>query len=206
MNKPDPITAELIRNSLQSIVDEMALTLVRTAYSANLKSAMDLSSAICDQYGQLIAQGLTLPLHLGSIPDAMHALMARFGGAFRPGDAFVLNDPYEGGTHLPDFFVFQPIFDAERLMAFTVTVAHHTDVGGRVAGGNGWDSTEIYQEGLRIPVVRLCSDGHINTDFLHLLSANVRIPTKVLGDLRAQLAACHIAEKQFAEIVARYGS
>lgn len=206
MKAPDPITAELIRNSLQSIVDEMALTLVRTAYSANLKSAMDLSSAVCDQEGRLIAQGLTLPLHLGSIPDAMQALMQRFGGTFRAGDAFVLNDPYEGGTHLPDFFVFQPVFDADRLIAFVVTVAHHTDVGGRVAGGNGWDSTEIYQEGLRIPVVRLCTDGQINADFLHLLSANVRIPTKVLGDLRAQLAACHIGERGLLDLVARYGS
>src|SRR5438270_2531183 len=206
VNKPDPITAELIRNSLQAIVDEMALTLVRTAYSANLKSAMDLSSAVCDEQGRLIAQGLTLPLHLGSIPDAMQALRQRFEGTFRPGDAFVLNDPYDGGTHLPDFFVFQPVFEGQEHIAFTVTVAHHTDVGGRVAGGNGWDSTEIYQEGLRIPVVRLCSDGHINTDFLHLLSANVRIPTKVLGDLRAQLAACHIGERGLQDLVARYGS
>src|SRR5215813_13428767 len=103
MNKPDPITAELIRNSLQEIVDEMALTLVRTAYSANLKSAMDLSSALCDTDGRLIAQGLTLPLHHGSIPDAIEALLTRFGGTFAPGDAFVLNDPYDGGTHLPDF-------------------------------------------------------------------------------------------------------
>jgi N-methylhydantoinase B len=205
MNTPDPITAELIRNNLQAIVDEMALTLVRTAYSANLKSAMDLSSAMCDRQGRLIAQGLTLPLHLGSIPDAIDALLNRFGGAFRPGDAFVLNDPYEGGTHLPDFFVFQPVFDADTLIAFAVTVAHHTDVGGRVAGGNGWDSTEIYQEGLRIPVVRLCVDGQINDDFLHLLSANVRIPTKVLGDLRAQLAACHIGERGLLDMVARYG-
>lgn len=205
MSRLDPITAELIRNGMQAIVDEMALTLVRTAYSANLKSAMDLSSAMCDRHGRLIAQGLTLPLHLGSIPDAIEALLNRFGGAFRPGDAFVLNDPYEGGTHLPDFFVFQPVFDAETLIAFAVTVAHHTDVGGRVAGGNGWDSTEIYQEGLRIPVVRLCTDGHINEDFLHLLGANVRIPTKVLGDLRAQLAACHIGERGLLDLVARYG-
>src|SRR6266567_1549457 len=137
MNKLDPITAELIRNGLQAIVDEMALTLVRTAYSANLKSAMDLSSAMCDQHGRLIAQGLTLPLHLGSIPDAIEALLNRFAGSFRAGDAFVLNDPYEGGTHLPDFFVFQPVFLTDELFGYAVTIAHHTDVGGRVAGGNG---------------------------------------------------------------------
>jgi N-methylhydantoinase B len=206
VTRPDPITAELIRNGLQSIVDEMALTLVRTSYSANLKSAMDLSSAICDRGGRLIAQGLTLPLHLGSIPDAMVALLHRFANTFRPGDAFVLNDPYDGGTHLPDFFVFQPVFADGQLIAFAVTVAHHTDVGGRVAGGNGWDSTEIYQEGLRIPVVRLCTDGQINEDFLNLLSANVRIPVKVLGDLRAQLAACHIGERGLLGLVEHYGS
>jgi N-methylhydantoinase B len=205
VNTLDPITAELIRNNLQAIVDEMALTLVRTAYSANLKSAMDLSSALCDAQGRLIAQGLTLPLHLGSIPDAIQALQQRFHGTFRAGDAYVLNDPYDGGTHLPDFFVFQPVFHAEQHIAFTVTVAHHTDVGGRVAGGNGWDSTEIFQEGLRIPPVRLCVDGHMNDDFLHLLIANVRIPMKVLGDLRAQLAACHIGERGLLDLVGRYG-
>jgi N-methylhydantoinase B len=205
MTSLDAVTAELIRNSLQAIVDEMAVTLVRTAYSANLKSAMDLSSALCDRQGRLIAQGLTLPLHLGSIPDAMHALLRRFEGNFKNGDAFVLNDPYDGGTHLPDFFVFQPVFEGQQHIAFAVTVAHHTDVGGRVAGGNGWDSTEIYQEGLRIPPVRLCSDGRMNDDFLHLLSANVRIPMKVLGDLRAQLAACHIGERGLLDLVGRYG-
>ncbi len=205
MSTPDPITGELIRNSLQAIVDEMALTLVRTAYSANLKSAMDLSSAMCDARGRLIAQGLTLPLHLGSIPDAIDALLLHFAGQFRPGDAFVLNDPYDGGTHLPDFFVFQPLFDADQLVAFAVTVAHHTDVGGRVAGGNGWDSTEIYQEGLRIPVVRLCTNGQIDDNFVRLLTANVRIPTKVLGDLRAQLAACHIGERGLLDLLQRYG-
>jgi len=198
----DPITLELIRNALQSVVDEMALTLVRTAYSANLKSAMDLSSALCDAQGRLVAQGLTLPLHLGSIPDAMAALQARYGGAIRPGDTFVLNDPYEGGTHLPDFFVFQPVFLTDELFGYAVTIAHHTDVGGRVAGGNGCDSTEIYQEGLRIPLQRLRRNGELDEGFLRLLAANVRIPVKVLGDLRAQLAACHIGEKQFAELVA----
>jgi N-methylhydantoinase B len=201
----DPITLELIRNGMQSVVDEMALTLVRTAYSANLKSAMDLSSALCDARGRLVAQGLTLPLHLGSIPDAIEALLARFSGQVRPGDAFVLNDPYEGGTHLPDFFVFQPVFLVDELLGYAVTVAHHTDVGGRVAGGNGCDSTEIYQEGIRIPPLRLRSAGQLDQGFLRLLAANVRIPVKVLGDLRAQLAACHIGERGLLELVARYG-
>src|SRR5262249_40564579 len=133
---------------------------------------------------------------------------------------FVLNDPYEGGTHLPDFFVFQPVFyesdesdegdegdegDRDQHIAFAVTVAHHTDIGGRVAGGNGWDSTEIYQEGFRIPPVRLCVEGGMTADFLRLLSTNVRIPMKVVGDLRAQLAACHIGERGLLDLLARHG-
>lgn len=203
--QPDPVTLQLIGNALQSVVDEMALTLVRTAYSANLKSAMDLSSALCDAQGRLIAQGLTLPLHLGSIPDAMAALLARFGDSLEPGDAFVLNDPYQGGTHLPDFFIFQPIFLGDDLLGYAITVAHHTDVGGRVAGGNGCDSTEIYREGLRIPPLRLQRRGKLDDSFLRLLAANVRIPVKVLGDLRAQLAACHIGERGLLEVVERYG-
>src|SRR6516165_3116607 len=106
----DPILLELIRNGLESIVDDMALTLVRTAYSPNLKRAMDFSTAFCDVDGRLVAQGLTLPVHLGSIPEAMNAVLARYRDRVRPGDVFILNDPYEGGTHLPDLYVVQPIF------------------------------------------------------------------------------------------------
>jgi N-methylhydantoinase B len=202
----DPITLELVRSGLESIVDEMALTIVRTAYSANLKSAMDLSSAICDADMRLIAQGLTLPLHLGSLPDAMEAVQARFAGAIRPGDVYILNDPYEGGTHLPDIFVIQPVFHAARLLGYVCTIAHHTDIGGRVAGGNACDSTEIYQEGLRIPPLRLFDRGEVNDGFMRLLERNVRIPTKVLGDLRAQLAALHVGERGLLELVERYGA
>jgi N-methylhydantoinase B len=202
----DPITLELVRSGLESIVDEMALTIVRTAYSANLKSAMDLSSAICDAEMRLIAQGLTLPLHLGSLPDAMEAVQARFADAIRPGDVYILNDPYEGGTHLPDIFVIQPVFHAARLLGYVCTIAHHTDIGGRVAGGNACDSTEIYQEGLRIPPLRLFDRGGVNDGFMRLLERNVRIPTKVLGDLRAQLAALHVGERGLLELVERYGA
>jgi N-methylhydantoinase B len=201
----DPITLELIRHGLESIVDEMALTLVRTAYSANLKNAMDLSSAICDAEMRLVAQGLTLPLHLGSLPDAMDAVRARFGDRIRPGDIYILNDPYEGGTHLPDIFLIAPVFLANDLLGYVCTIGHHTDIGGRVAGGNACDSTEIYQEGLRIPPLRLYDRGEANDGFLRLLEKNVRIPTRVLGDLRAQLAALHIGERGLLDLVERYG-
>ncbi|MGH2459322.1 MAG: hydantoinase B/oxoprolinase family protein, partial [Chloroflexota bacterium] len=200
----DPITLELIRNGLESIVDDMALTLVRTAYSANLKSAMDLSSALCDRDGRLVAQGLTLPVHLGTVPDAMAAILARYREAVRPGDVYVLNDPYEGGTHLPDLIVVKPIFHGREHLGFVCAIAHHTDIGGRVAGGNACDSTEVYQEGLRIPPLRLYDRGEANEGLLRLIEKNVRIPTKVLGDLRGQLAACHIGEKGFLHLVERY--
>ena len=192
--KPDPITFELIRNGLESLVDEMALTLVRTAYSANLKNAMDLSTAFCDAEGRLVAQGLTLPVHLGTVPDAMRAVLARYPGRIHPGDVFILNDPYEGGTHLPDLVLVKPIFREARLLGFVCTVAHHTDIGGRVAGGNACDSTEVYQEGLRIPPMRLYDAGVADEGLFRLIEKNVRIPVKVLGDLRAELAACHIGE------------
>jgi len=113
----DPIRLELIKNALDAIVDEMAIALVRTAYSNNLKNSMDMSCALCDAEGRLIAQGLTLPLHLGSVPDAMAAVTRKFQGKVRPGDVFILNDPFEGGTHLPDFYIFKPIFTDGAVMA-----------------------------------------------------------------------------------------
>jgi N-methylhydantoinase B len=202
----DPIILELIRNALDSIVDEMALTLVRTAYSSNLKSSMDLSSAFCDARGRLVAQGLTLPLHLGSIPDAMEALLARYGGQIRPGDVFIFNDPYEGGTHLPDIFIFKAVFLDDEFLGFACTIAHHTDVGGRVAGGNACDSTELYQEGVQIPPMRLYDRGEPNEGLLRLIEKNVRIPHRVLGDIRGQLAACHVGEQGLLKLFRRYGA
>jgi N-methylhydantoinase B len=201
----DVVQLELIRNGLETIVDDMAQTLVRTAYSANLKNSMDFSTAICDNEGRLVAQGLTLPVHLGSIPEAMRAVLARYPGKIRPGDIFILNDPYEGGTHLPDLYIVQPIWLGGERIGFVCTIAHHTDIGGRVAGGNACDSTEIYQEGLRVPPIRLYDRGEVNEGFLRMLERNVRIPTKVLGDVRAQLAACHIGEQGLLGLIERYG-
>ena len=137
----DPVTLELVKNAVESVVDEMALTMMRTAYSSNLKSSNDLSSAYCSLDGELLAQGFTLPMQLGSIPDAMATVIAKFGGTFEPGDVVILNDPYEGGTHLPDIFLIKPLFLDGEHVAYCATIAHHTDIGGRVAGGNASDST-----------------------------------------------------------------
>jgi N-methylhydantoinase B len=146
----DPITLELFKNAIFSAADEMALTIFRTTYSGVLKDNMDYSTGFADADGRLAAQGLTLPGHLGSVPTAMAAIMRRFKDDIAPGDVFIMNDPFEGGMHLPDIFVIKPLFHGAKRLAFACTVCHHCDVGGRVAGSNASDSTEISAEGLRI--------------------------------------------------------
>src|ERR1700736_3685076 len=202
----DPITLELFKNAIFSIADEMALTVFRTTYSGVLKDNMDYSTGFADADGKLVAQGLTLPGHLGSMPTAMESIMRHYGDNMNEGDVFIMNDPFDGGMHLPDIFVFKPLYHAGQRMAFACTVCHHTDGGGRVAGSNASDSTEIYAEGLRIAPLKLYEAGKLNQTIMTFIEKNVRIPVKVCGDLRAQLAACHIAEKQFAEVVERHGA
>ena len=202
----DPIAFELFKNAIFAIADEMAVTITRTTYSGVLKDNMDFSTAFTDADGHLVAQGLTLPGHLGSIPSALEAVMRRYADDMGPGDVFIMNDPFDGGMHLPDIFVFKPIYVAGELMAFAATVCHHTDVGGRVAGSNASDSTEIYAEGLRIAPLKMYEGGKRNETLFTFIEKNVRMPVRVFGDLRAQLAACHIAERQFLELVARYGA
>src|SRR5437763_5745320 len=166
---------------------------------------MDYSTALFDGDGVLVAQGLTLPGHLGSMPTAMAAVKAAFDGRVYPGDVFILNDPFQGGMHLPDVFIFKPIFKHNTPIAWACAVCHQTDVGGRVPGSNASDSTEIYQEGLRIPPLKFYERGERNETLFALIEKNVRVPVKVFGDLRAQLAACHIAEQQALELASHYG-
>jgi len=202
----DPIAFELFKNTLLSIADEMALTILRTAYSGVLKDNMDYSTALCDGDGRTVAQGLTLPGHLCSFPEALAATIARYGDRMQPGDVYCLNDPFEGGMHLPDVFVLKPIFHQGKRLAFAATICHQTDVGGRVAGSNASDSTEIYAEGLRIPPVRMYQAGEPNETLFALIEKNVRLPVRLFGDLRSQLAACHIAEEAFLRLVERHGA
>ena len=201
----DPILLELIKNGLDAIVDEMAISLVRTAYSNNLKNAMDMSCALCDGQGRLIAQGLTLPLHLGSIPDAIAHIQRKYAGRTHPGDVFLLNDPFEGGTHLPDFYIFKPIFIGADLVGWSASIGHQLDVGGKTAGGNGCDATEIFQEGIRIPPLKLYSAGEPVEALFELIDRNVRVPRQVLGDVRSQVAACLTGERGYLGLVERYG-
>ena len=201
----DPFTLELFKNSLFSISDEMAVTICRTTYSGVLRDNMDFSTGFTDANGKLVAQGLTIPLHLGSIPTALGSVLDHFKGDIQPGDVFILNDPYEGGMHLPDVFIFKPIFVEGEQLAIAATISHQADIGGRVPGSNASDSTEIFQEGLRIPPIKLYMGGELNETMWRLIEKNVRIPIQVLGDMRAQLSACTIAENQFLELVDRFG-
>jgi N-methylhydantoinase B len=201
----DTLDFELVRNTIATLLDEMSLTLMRTARSNNVRDAMDFAAGLCDPDGRLIGQGISIPGLLCAIPSAVEAVLARFGDDLQPGDVYALNDPYSGGTHLSDIFVFKPLFNDGVPVAILAIVADHVDVGGRVPGSRALDSTEIYEEGLRLPPVRLLARGKWVAPIWNIISANVRLPATVVGDLEACLAAFESAEASFAEAIERYG-
>lgn len=210
MTKPiDPITFAVLKSALESIVDDMAYTVMRTARSPIVRDVLDYSTTMCDAKGRILAQAKTVALHLGAVPDAMDALMRHYGDDLNPGDVIIFNDPYDGGMHLPDIFMFKPIFsgagDRPRHVGFSVVICHHCDVGGRVPGSNASDSTEIFQEGLRIPPLKLFDKGVRNKTLFDIVSKNVRLPDLVLGDLDAQLATCALGERELLRLVDKYG-
>src|ERR1051325_2468364 len=151
----DPITREIIQHSLACAADEMALALYRTAYSTIVRDCLDYSTSLCDEGGRMIAQGVTIPLHLGSVPKAMNTLLSRFGESIEPEDIFIMNDPFDGGMHIPDIFVVKPIFWKGALVAWAATTAHHHDLGGRVPGSSACDNIDIFQDGFRVPWLKL---------------------------------------------------
>ena len=202
----DPFALELIKNALVALADEMALTIHRTARSFVVKEALDFSTALFLADGQLIAQGTCLPFHLGAMPFAVRAVTNAYGQRILPGDLFITNDPYDGSTHLPDIVLVKPVFFAGRLVGFSAALAHMTDIGGRMPGGNASDSTEIYQEGLRIPPSRLWREGEPDETMFRLIERNVRVPDKVLGDIRSLVAACIVGEREMQSLVERYGA
>jgi N-methylhydantoinase B len=204
--KVDPITFAVIKSGLDSIADDMAYTVIRIARSEIVKDVMDFSAALCAADGQMVAQAKTIAQHLGAIPEAMEAVLSKFTDDLHDGDVVIMNDPYHGGMHLPDVFMFVPIFEGGRRCAFAVVVCHHTDVGGRVPGSNASDSTEIYQEGLRIPPLKLYSRGELNTTLETLIKINVRVPDRVWGDLSAQFAAAQVGKKGLGRLFQRYGA
>jgi N-methylhydantoinase B len=202
----DPITFAVIKSGLDSIADDMAYTVVRIARSEIVKDVMDFSAAICAGDGQMVAQAKTIAQHLGAIPEAMESVLTTFGDDLHDGDVVIMNDPYHGGMHLPDIFMFVPIFHEGKRRAFAVVICHHTDVGGRVPGSNASDSTEIYQEGLRIPPLKLYDRGVLNRTLESLIKINVRVPDRVWGDLSAQFAAAQVGRRGLEKLMHRYGA
>ena len=202
----DPITFAVIKNGLDTIVDDMAYTVMRTARSPIVRDVLDYSATVCDAQGRILAQAKTVALHLGAVPDAMAVVLEEYGDDLEPGDVIILNDPYAGGMHLPDIFMFKPIFHDQALHGFAVVIAHHSDVGGRVPGSNASDSTEIFQEGLRIPPLKLYAAGKPDRSLFALLRKNVRLPDMLIGDLQAQLATCNVGERNFIKLLEKYGA
>ena len=202
----DPVRLEVLKNGFDTIADEIALILMRTAYSSIVRDSMDYSTAICDPQGRTLAQGLTTPMHLGCFYDAMTALMNRYRGDYHPGDIFIGNDPYvAGGQHLPDIYIVKPVFFEGELAGWSMTLAHHVDVGGIVAGSNALGSEEIVQEGIRIPFFKLYDRGRRNDMLWELIGLNVRVPDLMLGDLQAQVVASAAGERELVALLKRYG-
>ena len=199
----DPIADEVFRHLFAAVAEEMGVTLERTAFSPNIKERRDHSCAVFDAEGSLIAQAAHIPVHLGAFPLLMAAIVPRF--AWRPGDVVICNDPYVGGTHLPDISVISPVFSAAgALEGFVANRAHHADVGGTFPGSMG-ATTEVYQEGVIIPPMKLADGGVFNEPLLELICRNVRTPDERRGDLNAQLGANNTGLRRFGEILERYG-
>ena len=209
MNDPaqvsaDPATFEIIKNSLYKIAEEMRVVLAKTAYSPILKSAGDYSCGVFDARGEMVAQGPDLPIHLGSMPDAVRAVVTAFADDVHEGDVFIHNDPYCGGSHLPDVNVVRPAFHRGQLLGYACLRAHWPDVGSATPGSYG-AVTQIYGEGLRMPPLRLVSRSVTNVDLERLILANVRTPDERRGDLGAQLAATLRATERLQALAGRYG-
>ena len=198
----DPVTLSVLASALSGVAEEMGAVLIRGAYSSNIKERRDCSTALFDADGRMVAQAEHIPVHLGAMPEAVAAIMRRDP---EPGDVFAINDPYSGGTHLPDITLVSPVAYEREIIGYAVTRAHHSDVGGMRPGSMPSDSTEIYQEGIVIPPVRLVRGGEYVGDVLDLLLANVRTPDLRRGDLRAQIAANNIAETRVSELIERRG-
>ena len=207
-NTLDPIRLEILYNGLRSIADETYIALMKSAYSTNIKERRDHSTAIMDRDGRLIVQAdASLPIHIASMTGLMANLIAKFGTELAEGDIFIANDPHvAGGTHLPDINMAAPVFVAGRLFGFVCNIAHHADMGGMVPGSMAGGMSEIYQEGLRIPVVRLFRGGELQRDMLDLVLLNVRVPDERRGDYYAQVAACRLGERRLGEIIATSGA
>jgi N-methylhydantoinase B len=199
----DPVTLQVMSNALRAVAEEMEAALVRAAFSPNIKERRDCSTALFDSAGRMVVQSASIPVHLGAMPEAVAAVIGR--GA-RAGEVWAINDPYRGGTHLPDITLVSPVAIGGRVGAYAVSRAHHADVGGMAPGSMPAGSRELVQEGLVIPPVRIVRDGQPVEDVVALILANTRTPQEREGDLRAQIACHRFAERRLGEVATRHGA
>ncbi len=201
----DPVTLEVIKGALIYTAEEMGIILRNSAYSPNIKERMDFSCTIFDGKKRLVAQAEHIPVHLGSMQLAVQNGLEKFKGELEEGDMLLLNDPYISGTHLPDLTLIHPIFYNGEIIAYAANKAHHSDVGGKSPGSMAGDATEIFQEGIIIPPVKLVKRRKVDRELTNLILSNVRTPHARLGDLRAQIAANLRGEKRVLELIKKYG-
>lgn len=201
MENLDPVSFEILKNSLISIAEEMGVVLRKSSFSPNIKERRDYSCALFDKSGQLVAQGEHIPVHLGAIPHSVEAVLKEFGNDLSEGDDVILNDPYRGGTHLPDITMVSPIFFKDQLVGFAANRAHHSDVGGVAPGSMSALARDVNQEGIRIPPVKVWTRGKTNRQVLDFILSNVRTPDERLGDLRAQRAANLVGAKRLQDLL-----
>mgnify|MGYP001202590187 CR=1 FL=1 len=203
----DAVTLEILSNRLLSVAEETGAVLIRTAYSTNIKERRDCSTAVFDASGRMVAQAEQIPMHLGSLLGSVEATLSKYPPeALHPGDMFIANDPYSGGgTHLPDIAVVTPVFVDDSIVGFIASIAHHADVGGKVPGSTSGDAVSIFQEGIRIPLVKLCDRGELVSDIVDFIALNSRTPSEREGDLAAQIAANRVGARRLKEVVSHYG-
>ena len=206
----DPILMEVVRYKLESITEEMQSSLIRGAFSPVVKEANDASCCLFTADGTTVAQSRSNPSHLGSLIYSVAAILRFYPVAtMRDGDIYIFNDPYMGGTHIPDIAVVIPVMGADaaggRVVALTASIAHHIDLGGSIPGSSAANATDIFQEGLRIPPMQLAHAGKIDDSMIRLIRCNTRMPDSVVGDIHAQIAAGKIAVRRLTELGARYG-
>lgn len=205
-NRLDPITVEVIRHKLDGIAKEMESTLFRSAFSQIVKEARDASASLFTIEGETLAQAIAIPNHLATLIPMVRKLLDTYPlDSLKDGDALILNDPYAGGTHLPDIAVVMPIFFRGRPIAISAAITHHQDVGGMTPGSVPTNATEIFQEGIRIPPLKLLEEGRLNDTLVRMLRQNVRIPDMFMGDLNAEVAACFIGARRIRELAEEYG-
>ena len=205
-NESDPITLEVVRHKLEGIANEMEVTLLKSSFSPIVKEGQDASATLFTVDGETLAQAIAIPIHMATLIPIVRTILRSYPVPdMRAGDIYIMNDPYLGGTHLPDIALVMPVFHEGTVVALSACLTHHQDVGGMTPGSIPTNATEIFQEGVRIPPLKLWDAGRVNETLVNLLKRNVRGPEIFLGDLNAQIAACTVGARRIGELASRYG-